>query len=374
MQFKIRQITKAILINHELQFWIFQIFGWTCYSLVTFFSITYWDNNITPSHLGHILLQAVLGMLVSWPLRYLYSWSLSLSPSLRLLLAVTAATVFSGLWTALRMATFMWISGERGLWSEFNYWYFGSMFVFISWTALYYGSKYYQLLNVEHQMLLDETALMKEEQFKRLQAESLARDAQLQMLRYQLNPHFLFNTLNSIKALVRLKEPAKAEEMIQLLSQFLRHTLEQESVEKISLEQELASLMLYLEIEKVRFEDRLLVDVNVDSSALSALVPGLILQPLIENSLKYAIAACEEGGVIRFTAHKENSKLCLEVSDTGSGVNGDTPVRTLGVGLNNTISRLEALYENNYSFDAAATDLEGFRVKISLPYETTSLG
>ena len=195
MQFKLRHITKAIYKDQNYQFWTFQLFGWSCYSLVTFFSITYWDNNITPSHLGHILLQAALGMFVSWPLRYIYSWSLNLQPALRLLLAITAATVFSGFWTALRMATFMWISGERGLWSEFNYWYFGSLFVFLTWTVLYYGITYYELLTLEHQKLLQESILRNSEKFKRLQAETSAREAQLQMLRYQLNPHFLFEHL-----------------------------------------------------------------------------------------------------------------------------------------------------------------------------------
>ncbi len=368
---KLMSVVQELYKNNNWQFWFFQFCGWTGYSLVTFFSITYWDNNISVSHVGHIALQAVLGVLSSWPLRPLFRKSFHLPLFQRLTVAIISAIILSAIWTALRMLTFMWVSGESGLWSEYNYWYFGSLFVFMSWTALYYGIKFYQLLVIEHQKLIRESALARKEQSKRFKAESAARNAQLQMLRYQLNPHFLFNTLNSINALVKLEENRKAQEMIQLLSQFLRHSLEQDSVEQVSLEQELATLALYLDIEKVRFEDRLKLDFDVEQKATKALVPGLILQPIFENAMKYAIAVDEEGGSIRLSAKVVDEELHLEISDSGPGLNGDDHGR--GIGLRNTRERLEALYENHFTFDTAGADPRGLTIHIHIPYQTAAL-
>ena len=139
-------------------------------------------------------------------------------------------------------------------------------------------------------------------------------------LQSQVHPHFLFNTLNSINALVKLSENDKARDMIQLLGDFLRHSLEDGGTENITLQQELDSLMLYLNIEKTRFSDRLQLDLDIAPESLQALVPGLILQPIIENAMKYAIAPSEEGGTVRITTRVARDELHLEVSDTGPGM------------------------------------------------------
>lgn len=369
MPIKTNRIVDRVFDSRDGQFWFFQAIGWLGYSLVTFFSITFWDNNISFSHISHIALQALLGVLTSWPLRPLYRGSFGMPIVYRLIFCTLASVVFSGIWTALRMITFMWLSGESGLWSEFNYWYFGSLFVFMSWTALYFGIKYYQLLNVEHQKLVQESAHAEEEKFKRLQAESIARDAQLEMLRYQLNPHFLFNTLNSINALIKLKESDRAQKMILLLSQFLRHSLDQGSVEKISLEQELATLMLYLDIEMVRFEGRLKLDFDIEPQTLQALVPGLILQPLIENSMDHAIAVNENGGTIRLRARVLRDELQLELSDSGPGSSIKQGGKSRGVGLTNTLGRLKTLYGDNYHFDTKDNLTEGFTIQLLIPFQ-----
>ncbi len=370
MPLKSNTIAQTIYDNQDQQFWFFQLVGWVGYSLVTFFSITLWDNNITWSHVGHILLQAVLGILSSWPLRSIYRKYFRLPVWQRLLMLITASLVFSAIWTALRMYTFMLISGEEGLWSEFNYWYFGSLFVFLSWSALYFGIKYYQLLTIEHKKLLEESAERREEKLKRVQAEGLARNAQLEMLRYQLNPHFLFNTLNSINALIKLNENDRAQKMILLLSQFLRHSLDQGSIEKITLEQELATLMLYLDIEMVRFEGRLKLDFDIEPQVLNALVPGLILQPLIENSMDHAIAINEEGGVIKLSARKIREELQLELSDTGPGTTVSKDTGKRGVGLRNTVDRLKTMYGGKYHFEDSQQSSEGYTVRIIIPYES----
>jgi len=340
---------------------------------VTFLSITLVDDKVSWPHLGHIILSAILGVLTSWPLRPLYRTTFNLAVLLRLIVASAAVLIFSGVWTVLRIVIFAWIVGETAIWDEFNYWYFGSLFVFLSWTVLYYGIKYYELLTLEHQRLIEESVRMEAERIRRVEAESAARDAQLQMLRYQLNPHFLFNTLNAINALVKLEENDKAREMLQSLSKFLRHSLEQDGIENVPLEQELGSLKLYLTIEKARFEDRLILEFDIQPAAQQALVPGLILQPLIENSIKYAISDSEDGGTVRVKASVLGNELQLEVSDTGPGMDSTQGFQGRGVGLQNTLDRLETLYGSKYIFETFNTTPSGLMIRVRIPLEVAPM-
>jgi sensor histidine kinase YesM len=365
----VRSVVKALYENRGYRFWACQLVGWSGYSLVTFFSITLLDANFSLPHVAHIALQAVLGILASWPLRPIYRYTFSRSIRVRVLVAVLAIVVASAIWTALRLVTFMAMSGEVGLWQEFNYWYFGSLFVFLSWTVLYYAITYYELFGEEHQKLVEQSILKEREHRQRLQAEYTAREAQLRMLRYQLNPHFLFNTLNAINALVRLDENEKARRMLQGLSAFLRHSLEESDVHDVSLDMELKSLMLYLDIEKARFADRLVVELDIDPQARDARVPGLILQPLVENAMKYAIDPSENGGTVRVCAQASEDTLSLEVSDTGPGIEALDTDMARGVGLRNTLERLGTLYGERYTFSTVNRDPTGLSVKISLPYE-----
>ena len=368
----IHPFAQAVYGNRHYRFWFFQVLGWSGYALGTFLSITLMEGNFSWPQIGHIGMSAVLGILTTLPLRTLYNRTFDLPLWLRLLVASTALIALSGVWTALRILVFAWIVGVPAIWNEFNYWYFGSLFVFLSWTVLYYGIKYYELLALEHQKLLEESSLKQVEQMARVRAESSARNAQLQMLRYQLNPHFLFNTLNAINALVNLKENRKAQQMLLLLSGFLRHSLEQDSVNRMSLDRELESLMLYLDIEKVRFEDRLELVFDIDSHARDALVPGLILQPIVENAMKYAISPSEDGGTVCIKAQVGEGRLNLEVSDTGPGMKDCDSGNGWGVGLRNTQERLSALYEGKFTFETANTMPSGLTVRISFPYEAES--
>jgi two-component system LytT family sensor kinase len=362
-------LVRLLLSNRNYQFWLCQIAGWGGYSLVTFLSITLVDDNVSWPHIGHLSLSAILGILITWPLRPLYNRTFRLSIPTRLLVSICAAVILSGVWNVLRILIFARMVGEDAIWDEFNHWYFGSLSIFLGWTVLYYAIKYYELLTLEHQKLLEESSLKKEEQFARLQAESSARHAQLQMLRYQLNPHFLFNTLNAINALVTLNENHKASEMIQQLSDFLRHTLEHGNTEEVSLGQELESLMLYLNIEKTRFEDGLVLEFEIQPLARQALVPGLILQPIVENSIKYAIAASEDGGTVRVSARVLADELELQVSDSGPGENFEDIAVGSGIGLSNTIERLDTLYPDAYSFESFESVPSGLTIQIRIPFK-----
>ena len=367
---QLHRLTRAIYDDRDLRFWFCQIIGWAGWSLATFLSITLIDDNVSWPHVGHIALSAVLGIFVSWPMRTLYNRTFGFSIPRKVLVAALAVFLLSAAWNALRILIFAWMVGEEAIWDEYHYWYYGALSIFLGWTVLYYGIKYYDLLALEHQKLLQESNLKKEEEYKRLSAESSARDAQLKMLRYQLNPHFLFNTLNAINALVKLNENDKAGEMIELLGDFLRHSLEQDALDDVSLDDELKSLELYLAIEKTRFEDRLILEFDIEARARSAQVPSLILQPIIENAMKYAVEPSEVGCVVQVSARVVDESLDLRISDTGPGLTSQEFGQGRGIGLRNTLDRLKTHYEDKYTFEALDNQPTGLSVHIRFPFWT----
>ena len=239
------------------------------------------------------------------------------------------------------------------------------------WSALYYAINFF--LTVEQQA----------DRLERLEAQATA--AQLAMLRYQLNPHFLFNTLNSISTLVLLKQTEPANAMLTRLSGFLRHTLIAEPGSQVTLAQEIETLQLYLDIERMRFEERLRTHFEIDDSAMQALLPSMLLQPLVENAIKYAVSPQEEGARITLTARVIGDRLRLTVEDTGPGV--EEPIRLLsrdpaelralpapgrpvstGVGLANIRNRLMQAYGDNHVFETRSEAGGGFTVLIEIPF------
>jgi two-component system, LytTR family, sensor kinase len=365
----IRPLVQVLHANRDARFWFCQLVGWAGYSIGTFLTITLVDGNVSWVHVGHIAMSAVLGVLATWPLRHIYQYTFESSLGLRIFVAAGSVVLFSALWTVLRIQCFAWLMGEPPLWNEVNYWYFGSLFVFLSWTVLYYGIKYYDMLTTEHQKLLEEVAGKKTEQMLRLQAEAEAHEAQIRMLHYQLAPHFLFNTLNAINAMVRLGEVERAQEMIQLLGDFLRHALKQDSVENITLDEEIQSLKLYLNIERVRFEDRLVLKFDLDPESLKARVPSLLLQPIIENAMKYAISESEDGGTLSITSRVDAGRLLLEVADTGPGFepDPDQAPEGRGIGLRNVMERLQTLYGDDQELILSKNVPTGLKISIQIP-------
>ncbi len=240
------------------------------------------------------------------------------------------------------------------------------------WSALYYAINFF--LTVEQQA----------DRLERLEAQATA--AQLAMLRYQLNPHFLFNTLNSISTLVLLKQTEPANAMLTRLSGFLRHTLIAEPGSQVSLAQEIETLQLYLDIERMRFEERLRTHFEIDDAALQAQLPAMLLQPLVENAIKYAVSPQEEGARISLTARVIGDRLRLTVEDTGPGVDDwqrfqardpaelrnatPTPGRPVstGVGLANIRNRLAQAYGDAHLFETRSEAGGGFTVLIEIPF------
>ena len=225
-----------------------------------------------------------------------------------------------------------------------------------AWSSLYFAINYF--LRVEQQ--IDQLAML----------ESQATASQLAMLRYQINPHFLFNTLNSISTLVLLKQTEPANAMLSRLSAFLRYTLVNEPTANVTMAQEVETLKLYLDIEKMRFEERLRVTFDIDPLVTNARLPSLLLQPLIENAIKYAVTPSEEGADIVLKAQLVGQNVRIIVSDSGGGLNPDisVPTPSTGVGLTNIRDRLAQAYGEQHRFDTQDIPGGGFAVTIELPF------
>lgn len=237
-----------------------------------------------------------------------------------------------------------------------------------AWSALYYAINFY--LQIEEQ----------NDQLIRL--ENQATQAQLAMLRYQLNPHFLFNTLNSISTLVLLKQTEPANAMLTRLSAFLRYTLINEPTGRVTVAQEVETLQLYLDIERMRFEERLRTTFHIDEATRPALLPSLLLQPLVENAIKYAVSPQESGAEITLSTQLIGAMLRITVSDTGPGLQTDAPDNrfsgvtfdgsetvSTGVGLANIRDRLEQAYGDTHWFEILDPPEGGFAVQIEIPFE-----
>jgi LytS/YehU family sensor histidine kinase len=240
--------------------------------------------------------------------------------------------------------------------------------IFLSWVAFYHLVKYYQLLQNKHETILKLASDTQTEQVKRLQAETVAREAQLKMLRYQLNPHFLFNTLNAISALVKVHESSKAHEMIVQLSKFLRYSLDNDPIHRVSLRQEIEAVTQYLNIERTRFGRRLQLDFDIPFDCQSIDVPSLILQPLVENAIKYGIAPAVAGGKISIISSLKNDYLTIDVIDTGPGIDKNHDiVKFAGIGLRNTDERLKQFYQDDYELRLNNTEKGGLCVRLRVP-------
>ena len=210
----------------------------------------------------------------------------------------------------------------------------------------------------------------REGQVKTLQLEAQLYQAQLDALKMQLHPHFLFNTLHSISALLN-KDAAAARKMLTRLGDFLRLTLENSGSQEVTLRQEMEFLGCYLEIERIRFQDRLVTNVDVAQQALNAKVPNLILQPIVENAIRHGIAPRSTQGLIEIEAKQRNGRLRIQVRDNGPGLSAHRTSENVfkkGLGLSNTETRLEQLYGSAHSFHLSNNPDGGLIVTLEIPF------
>ncbi len=210
----------------------------------------------------------------------------------------------------------------------------------------------------------------RERERRALELEARLNQANLQALKMQLQPHFLFNTLNAIATLIH-ENPQAADDMIGALSQFLRMCLDVSSQNEVPLQKELEFVSRYLDIQQTRFGGRLRVQREIDPAADGAMVPPLLLQPLVENSIRHGIETRECGGLVTIRVQRHEEMLRLEVCDDGGGFSGrELLAMSEGIGLSNTKARLQALYGEGHQFRLIANTPTGARVSIEIPFRT----
>lgn len=348
--------TESFFSDKNRAFWVLQGGGWGAYfvlralgGLANRMGLTFILPTFVVTLTGFsltLLMAAAFRRIIR--MRPILMWPLTL------LILGAAALLFS----VIEVRFHAWLY-EPG-WNPVGIEFFGAILLDLSvlgaWTALYYGINYYLLLSAQSERMLKVAAQ--------------ANAAQLAMLRYQLNPHFLFNTLNSISTLVLLKQTERANSMLSRLSSFLRYSLVGDPTQMVTLAQEVEALRLYLDIERMRFEERLRFTVNVDPRGLQGQIPSLLLQPLVENAVKYAVTPMEEGAEIALDARVVGDRLMISVADTGPGLNDAAPKpnSSSGVGLANIRDRLAQAYGTDHRFELGPNHPHGLIVTLDIPY------
>ncbi len=350
---------------HLFTFWKLQLIGWAGFYVAMAFS------RMGRFPLSYMLTAKValtlLGVAASLALRALLRPLLARQvPLARIVaLSVVASYLLAGIWTALFNLVDMPIASAM-LGGDWNVRSIAALFSgtvyhafsLVAWGFLYLGIKHHRA--------------WQEERERALRAEAAAADARLRALQYQLNPHFFFNTLNAISTLIVERRNDDAATMIARLGEFLRATLQRDVTTCVSLADELGFVQRYLDIEQVRFEERLTVRLDVAEEAYTATVPLLILHPLVENAIRHGIAPLEHGGALDIAAlvSEDGAERWLEIT-----IQNDAPQlseRTAedgmrGIGLTNVRERLAMLYVNRHRFTADRT-ARGFTVHMRLPY------
>ncbi len=360
-------ISRPFFEDKSRAFWTLQAAGWTGYLILR--GVSSVSNDTPLSAIVPVVIESIVGYSITLLLSTLYHYYRRQPRFAMAILTVLTLAGATLLYSVLDAFSYSFIKlSSPGINIALV---LGTIFinftVLAGWTALYFGINFY--LIVEEQ--IDQLATL----------ESTASSAQLAMLRYQLNPHFLFNTLNSISTLVLLKETERANAMLSRLSSFLRYTLANEPTAHVTVQQEFETLKLYLEIEKMRFEERLRPSFEVDARVAKARLPSLLLQPLVENAIKYAVTPQEDGAEIAVTARLTGDRVQIVVSDTGPGLN-ETKARqsvatgssagqplSTGVGLANIRERLAQAYGPDHRFETRSIPGGGFGVEIEIPFQ-----
>ncbi len=334
-------------------FWFLQISGWLIYMVgiyITFLTVS--TNSLSLLYVK--VFRTVVGFsltLVLWRIYRRFVNRLSLSSTVWMVLIL--AVVFGVIWAFIEDGYFRVVSAQYNFYANLpkmprvalDY-----AMTITGWSAIYFGIKYWQKWQTEQE--------------NAIQAHYLADKARLEMLRYQLNPHFLFNALNSIRASVD-EDSTRAKQMITQLSEFLRYSLLSENEKKIPLREELEAIRNYLAIEKIRFEEKLEIDFEIQPAAEDVEVPCFLLNPLVENAIKHGLQTSAKPLKLRISAHFTGDKLILEVVNSGR-LDGDRNGNGTKIGLRNVRERLEKLFGSRGVFELRQDgDLVRARVEIA---------
>jgi two-component system, LytTR family, sensor kinase len=343
------------------QFWTLQVTGWLGYSVVVFLAIIHPQLKQPGFNLSgqivNLMIETLSGFLLSYLLWLFIRRIVHLPLKWTIFFSFVSAATLGIIFNIIKLSSYKVIVFNQR-WNEawdtleFGGWLLFSLTTMLVWTSIYFIMLYNTKLQKEHEMLL--------------RAQTAAKDAQLQMLRYQLNPHFMFNTMNAISTLIYKNENDKANEMLDKLCEFFRYSLDQSDRSIATLQKELALLELYISIEKVRFGKRLTVKIDAHKDVMDCQVPYMLLQPIVENAIKYAVEPRKEGGSIFVNARKLENRLLLEIIDEGKKLNGSGR-EGFGIGMSNTKARLEAMFNGDYKVSILENDKHGTTVSIDSP-------
>lgn len=331
-------ITFERLFNRFPTFWQVQLAGWTLYLLMMYVTFLTVAAAGTLFNLFIIkLIRTVIGFGLTCLMRGIYRrFGTNLSIQKVVLLVLGCSIIFGCVWTlsemaasSLRNPNFVFANNLARI--PRNALDYG--LTLTAWSALYFGIKYWRQWQAERD--------------KALASAASANQAQLEMLRYQINPHFLFNSLNSIRASID-EDSARAKQMVTQLAEFLRYSLLHNNAQEVALGEEIEAVRNYLAIEKTRFEERLEVEFVVDEAAEKLPAPSFLLNPLVENAIKHGLNSPGQPLRIRVSAQLRNGVLLLEVANTGSLSNSRDGTK---VGLRNIRERIEKIYQGRGGFE-----------------------
>jgi sensor histidine kinase YesM len=321
-------------------FWKLQISGWLVYLVliyITFFSVAAEGSFLRLLHIKTV--RTIIGFLLTCVLWQFYKRIIKrLSLGKVVAVVLVSSVIFGILWTGLESFYAILTNSKYDFYAvlprlprvALDY-----SVTIMAWSAIYFGIKYWQQWQTERE--------------NSLQATILAEKAQLEMLRYQLNPHFLFNALNSIRASVD-EDKQRAKQMITQLSEFLRHSLLSGAAKEIPLREELEAVENYLAIEKIRFEEKLETEFDIDDQAKDFKVPCFLLNPLVENAIKHGLQTSPKPLKIKVSAKLNKNKLLLEVTNTGK-LDKNSDSNGTKIGLKNVRERLEKLFPEKSLFN-----------------------
>lgn len=325
-----------------LSFWSLQVIGWSLYAVamyVTFLTVA------APGALVRLLwiklFRAAFGFAFTSLLRLFYR-KVVRQRSLTFIgwTAAISSVIGGALWTLAENGFWTWIGYRSSFWGAMDRLPRNTLdygLTLLAWSALYFGIKYWQAWEAERE--------------RTLQAHALAQQAQLELLRYQLNPHFLFNALNSIRASID-EDKARAKRMVTEFSEFLRYSLTSSDAANISLREELAAIRNYLAIEQIRFEDKLAVQFEIEPTAEAVRIPGFLIHPLVENAIKHGMNG-DAPLRLHIAARVNAGELHIEVANSGHWhANGNG----MGIGLRNVEQRLQQLFPDRSHFTIAEAD------------------
>ena len=334
-------------------FWPVQIAGWSCYylsALILQLSSLGQPGRLRTSSL-FVLVMFTGSCLMRYVCRFLMKRRLSwIAFEIRAIVCCMPAAAVAGYFIQV-------LTSNRPV--QWPNWLASSVqatFIFFFWCSLYFSVKQWQQSERERE--------------RSLQAEAEARDARLKALRSQLNPHFLFNSLNAVSTLVLDGNASAATRMLAQIGELLRTSLDSEAMAETALSQEIAFTEQYFAIEQTRLGERLRIEMAIAPDTLDALVPSMLLQPLVENAVRHGIAPLVEGGTIRIHSELKGARVQISVQNSGAPRARTEAMKqpAHGIGLKNTAERLRTLYAGDYAFALQWPEAGGCQVTVELPF------